>query len=167
MVKQARPRGLTLAELLLAGTLTGLLMMMLPRLITNIHGLTARLTVQIEIQREMRDVLGLITKDLRQAVASSVVIDSLAGQPPYSRITFTKGGTNFRYWQEGTALMFVRPTVGENPKRFSNLLVSMYFVYPNTGDTRFISVYICMEKTVSKTTVKRYETIVEKVEIMN
>ena len=170
MVNRSRPAGLTLAELLLAGTLTGLLLMMLPKLIVNIHGLTGRLTAQIEVQREMRDAMGLITKNLRQASAQTIVIDQVAGQPPYSRIFIKQGPIGYRYWQQGTALLtqktdlnFAWGPIG----RISNLLVSLNFIYPDTSDQPFISVYICMQKTVNKTTVKRYETIVEKVEIMN
>ncbi len=83
-------RGYTLMEMMLVVAILGVLILAAPRTFIKTYQFVQLLTARVEIQKNARGALANINRDLRQAVGSSIVVDELAGQPPHSRITFSK-----------------------------------------------------------------------------
>jgi hypothetical protein len=119
---------------------------------------------KIEIQRDARVSLDIINRFLRQATASSVVIDQAPGQPPYSRIAFkTIQGQSMMFYQQGTIFY----QVAASTTTLSQNLRYIAFAYPRSDDPTIISVAITMEKGTYQLATKALELSIEKVRIMN
>jgi len=142
----------------------GIVFMLGPTLLRNITNYYYLHNAKIEIQRDARADLDLINRFIRQAVASSVIIDQGNGQPPYSRIAFTTSqGQDMLFYQEGKTLY----QVAQSTTVISRNLRYIAFTYPRSDDPTIISVAMTMEKSTYEGGSKALELSIEKVRVMN
>ena len=162
--------GYTLMEMMLVVGIMGVLILAAPKTFIKTYQFVQLITARVEIQKNARGALANINRDLRQAVGTSVVVDSVPGQPPHSRITFNKynssgGQTAVSYYQEGNKLY--QGVGGVTGKMIANNLRYIAFTYPRTDDDGIISISITFEKATYEGGTKALQMAVEKVRIMN
>jgi hypothetical protein len=120
---------------------------------------------RIELQRDGRDVMGLVTKPLRQAVCSTISISRYGSQPPYSKINFTDvDGNVLSYYQDGRNLKMV---VSGSTKTITSNLRYVTFLFPRSDDMSIISVALTLEKSTFEGRTKFLHMASEKVRVMN
>jgi prepilin-type N-terminal cleavage/methylation domain-containing protein len=161
-----RPRraGFTLVEALMVVAIVGVVFGLAPTLLIQMTRFFRQNRARVEIQRDARNALDLINRNLRQAKASTVVVDAAASQPPYSRIAFTKAqGSSLTFYQQGKTLYMV----SGGTKAISSNLRYLAFTYPRSDDDNIISVSITMETGTFETKTKALQLSVEKVRVMN
>jgi prepilin-type N-terminal cleavage/methylation domain-containing protein len=162
-------KGYTLIEVTIVVALIGILAMVAPRLFLQVTRYLRLSRAQYEIQRDSKTAMASINRALRQAEASTIVISSLSGQPPYSKISFEKYVTDTQtrsisFYQKGNTLY----GQDENGVRvICSDLRYVAFTYPRTDDTSILSVSITMEKATYQGQAKALHLAVEKVRIMN
>lgn len=119
---------------------------------------------RVDIQRDARTVFDLMGRNIRQARASTIVIDNAPSQPPYSRIKFTKIDDRvITYYQEGGKLYEV--TVGS--RALTENLRYLGFNFPQTDDDSLIAVSVTMEKATYDLKTKALQLSVEKMRLRN
>lgn len=157
-------------ELMIVVAIMGIIIISAPKMFTGIYRFIALATARAEIQKNSRGALANMNRDIRQAQASTIVIDSFTGQPPHSRITFIKytatGGTqSVSYYQKGKQLFM--STGGAAGKLAFDNLRYLAFSYPETGDSAILSISVTFEKATYEGGTKALQMAVEKVRIMN
>ncbi|OGS44490.1 MAG: hypothetical protein A3J79_04330 [Elusimicrobia bacterium RIFOXYB2_FULL_62_6] len=162
--------GYTLMELMVVVAIMGVVLISAPKMFTGIYRFIALASARAEIQKNSRAALSNMNRDIRQAQATSIVIDQLAGQPPHSRITFTKftasGGTqSVSYYQKGKQLFI--STGGAAGKLAYDSLRYIAFTYPETTDPTILSISVTFEKATYEGGTKALQMAVEKVRVMN
>lgn len=158
-------RGWTLTELLIVLAILGVVVMIAPTAFTQGTKLFILGRAKLELQREARAALYVMTRELRQAQSNSVVIDQATGQPYYSRIQFTKQqGTNVKVEQSGGSLIL---TEGIDVSTMTKNLAFMSFTFPSSDDMTIISVAVTLQKQIYGTTLKALHMASEKVRVMN
>lgn len=170
MAKTGKKSGYTLIEMMIVVAILGVLVLAAPRLFLKVYQFTQLALARVEIQKNARGALSNINRDLRQAKASTIVIDRLPGQPPHSRITFTKytstGGTiSMSYYQQGNTLY--QALGGSTGKLMASNLRYIAFTYPRTDVDDLLSISITFEKATYEGGTKALQMAVEKVRIMN
>ncbi len=163
-----KPAGYTLTELILVVAILGIVFGLGPGLLIQMTKFFRQNKARIAIQREARDSLDLINRNLRQAQAGTIVIDQVSGESPYSRITFNRltpdGGTAaMSFYQQGNTLYMVRG----GTKAISKNLRYLGFTYPRTDNDTIISVSLTTETGTYESLTKALQLSVEKVRIMN
>ena len=164
MVSLQNRGGYTLIEVLMVTAIIGVVALQGPELFKQITRFVLLQTAKIEIQREARVALDLINRSLRQAQATTVIVDQVSGQPPMSRISFSDiNGNSKMFYQSGHQLYQVyRSTVP-----ICKNLRYIAFTYPRTDDPTIIAVAITTEKGTYNAQTKALELSIEKVRIMN
>lgn len=170
MVTSRARKGYTLIELMIVVAILGVIVSAAPRLFTGIYRFTRMITARAEIQKNARASLSNINRGLRQAQASSIVIDQVSGMPPHSRITFTRykpdGSTEtVSYYQSGRKLYI--STNGAAGKKVADDLRYIAFTYPKSDDAYIISISVTFERATYEGATKALQMAVEKVRIMN
>ncbi|MBU2530904.1 MAG: prepilin-type N-terminal cleavage/methylation domain-containing protein [Elusimicrobia bacterium] len=165
-----RKSGYTLMELMIVVAIMGILFLAAPRIFKNAFRFVRLSFARAEIQKNARGSLGNINRELRQAVASSIVIDQATGMPPHSRITFTRyrpDGTTrqISYYQSGKKLYLSAD--GADGKMIADSLKYIAFSYPKTDDDSIVSVSLTFEKATYEGASKALQMAIEKVRIMN
>lgn len=156
--------GFTLTESLIVVAILGIVFMVGPRLFTQVMRFYFLHDAKIEIQRDARASLDVINRMLRQATSTSIVVDQVTGQPPYSRVSFTTvQGQNMMFYQSGSSLY----QVARSTTTLSKNLRYIVFTYPRSDDPTIVSVAITMEKATYQGGTKALELSVEKVRVMN
>lgn len=163
-------RGYTLTELMLVLAIMGVVGSIGAKLFLQLNRFYRQNNARIAIQRDARETLHLINRNLRQAKASTVVIDQAAGEFPYSRITFTRltpsGGTaSMSFYQQGKKLFMAQG--GGGAKALSDNLRYLGFTYSRTDNDRLVSVSLTTESGTYEGQTKALQLSVEKVRIMN
>lgn len=161
--------GYTLTEAMLTVAILGIVASSAPSLLLQMNRFFRQNNARVAIQREAREALDLINRNLRQAQASTVVIDQVAGEFPHSRIAFTRltpSGTTdtMSFYRQGSSLFMVR---GTNVTTISKNLRYLGFSYPRTDDAKLISVSLTTEAGTFQGQTKALQLSVEKVRIMN
>ena len=165
MVMRANKKGYTLTEMMIAVAILGIVMGTAPAIFLQVQRFNRIYEAKNSIQRDVRTSIDAITRNLRQAYSSGVVIDSASGQPPYSRISFQSvNGKTYSYYQQGTNLF---QTVDSATNRLSENLRYIAFTFPRSDDPHIISVSITMEKATFEMRTKALQLSIEKVRIMN
>lgn len=157
--------GWTLTELLLVVAITGSLVMLAPQIITQTTKFFILGRTKLELQREARAAMYLITREIRQAQSATITIDQASGQPYYSRISFTKiQGTVVTVAQSGSNLTF---TQGTNVTVLSNNLAYLAFTFPASDDMTILSVSMTLQKQIYGGAFKALHMASERVRVMN
>jgi len=158
-------RGVTLVEMMIAVAILGAVVLIAPAIFLQIQRINLLFTAKSGVQQDVRAGIDMMTRRLREAQAATVVIDSLSGQPPYSRISFTSvNGTDYSFYQRNKELY-----ISENggAKKLSDNLRYLSFTFPRSDDPTIVSVSITMEKSTYESQTKALQLSIEKVRIMN
>jgi prepilin-type N-terminal cleavage/methylation domain-containing protein len=167
MVTPRSRRGYSLVEVMLVVAIVGILASVGANIFLQVNRYFILSNTRLEIQREARATMYMISRDMRQAQSSTIVIDrASASQPFYSRITFTKiqGGDPVSFYQDGKNLV---ESVGTTTSILSKNVQYLSFTFPRSDDMTIISVALTLEKTVYQGQIKALHMASEKIQVMN
>jgi len=160
--------GLTLIEMMIVLAITGILVMMGPQILTQVTKFFILGRARLELQREARATMYVITREMRQAQSATITIDQVSGQPNYSRITFTKqtlgNGVAVSLFQNGTALSL---TEGNTSSTLTKHLSYMAFAFPRSDDMTIVSVALTLQEQIYNGRSKALHMASERVRVMN
>lgn len=164
MVNQIRKKGFTLVEVMISIAILGVIFSFTPNMILQIRRFFFLSDAKASLQRDARDVMYVITRRLRQARASSIVIDQLSGHPYYSRLSFSDvDGNNITYYQQGTNLFMI----DGGTRTLTKDLRYIAFSAPRSDDLGIISLSFTLEKGTYEGRTKALHMASEKVRLMN
>ena len=156
--------GYSLTELMLVVGITGVLAAVGPLMMIQVTRFFRQNEARSAIQRDARAIFDLMGRNLRQAQASTIVIDQMTGQPPYSRVQFTKAdGKQVTYYQQGDHLFQV---AGGTKSLLENLRY-VAFTNPRTDNDNLMSVTITLEQATYDAQTKALQLSVEKIRVYN
>ena len=166
-----KEKGVTLVELMIVvGIISAVFTGFTVILIKGIQLFQLNKT-KAEVERDVRTVIELVNRSLREAESSTVVIDSLdTSEPPYSRISFTDvNGAARAFYQQDKKLYMSTPT-GDNI--LMGNLRTVFFMYPDTAESEsdegmILTVSLCAEGDYWGTQKKVYHMNLEKIRLMN
>lgn len=165
MRQRLNRRGYTLVEMLMVVAIIGILATVAPLMLTQMQNFFMMTSARYEIQRDARTTLDTVNRYLRQAVASTVIMDTPVGQGPFSRIRFKHvDGRYMEFRQAGSQLIQV---IGTAQSVVSTNLIYIAFTYPHSDDTSIISVSITMGKNIQLGRRKVLELTIQKIRVMN
>lgn len=144
MVKR-RP-GYTLVELMMVSAILALLFSLGSSLLMKVNVFFRSSLGKMETQRDVRNLLTMISKEVRAAKWSQISMSRLnASQPPYSQISFinTKGET-VSIWQTGRTLVMQKNGA---QLELSKHLRSIMFAFPSTIDPSLVRILLTIEKS--------------------
>jgi len=161
-----RCKGVTLMELMVVIGIVSALFMIGAPMLNQVNRQFILTRTRMELQQEARSVMYVITRNLRQAQADSIIISRAnASQPFYSKITFTKEqGTTLVFQQEGTVLYQVINTARRPLSKNLNYLA---FTFPRSDELGIISVSLTLQKNIYEGRKKALHMASEKVRVMN
>lgn len=166
----APEKGVTLIEMMITVALSSVVVGGMAVMMSSYSRMEKLTRARLNAQQNVRVYLDLMVKMLREAQSSTVVVDQVSGEAPWSRISFTTiEGTTITYYQgphiEGKKALF--QTVNGTTRRLADNLRTLKFTYPSTDDTNIIGVSLCFEETVYGTQTNVLHLSVEKVRLMN
>ena len=158
-------RGYTLTELMMVVAIIGILATVGPTMLIQMQNFFLMTGARYEILRDARTTLDTVNRYMRQAVATTVVMDTPAGQGPFSRIRFRHvDGRYIEFRQQGSKLIQV---IDNATSTVSSNLIYIAFTYPHTDDISIISVSITMGKSIQLGRRKVLELTIQKIRVMN
>jgi prepilin-type N-terminal cleavage/methylation domain-containing protein len=161
-------RGFSLIELLIVVTILGVIVLVGPQLFTQTTKFFILGKTKLALQEEARASMYLMTREIRQAQSSTIIIDQAAGQPYYSRIRFTKQtsgvGTNVTIAQNGTNITL---TEGNNVSILTKELTYLAFSFPESDDMTILSVSMTLQQQIYGGSFKALHMASEQVQVMN
>lgn len=171
MMRNDNAGGYTLTEAMLVVAILGIVASLGGMLMVQAQRFIRLNLARTEIQRESRATLANINRELRQALASTVVVDQVTGQPPQSRITFQRYKPDgslqtVSYYQQGRKLYLKLGSAASGPAAGQPLRF-LAFTYIQTDNDRIVSVSITYESATYEGKSKALQMAVEKVRIMN
>jgi prepilin-type N-terminal cleavage/methylation domain-containing protein len=161
---RGKARGFTLIEMMMTSAIVGIIVLVGAAFFTQVFRFFRMNQARAYIQRDARAVFDLISRNARQAEASSIVVDSLTGQPPYSRVSFTrKDGLNMSFYQSGAQIYQVvggTKSICDNVRFFS-------LSFPRSDDDNLLSMSLTLEKATYNSQTKALQLSVEKIKVHN
>lgn len=157
--------GYTLTEMMMVVAIIGILATVGPTMMLQMQNFFLMTSARYEIQRDARTTLDTVNRYMRQAVATTVIMDTPDGQGPYSRIRFSHvDGRYMEFRQSGSNLIQI---IGTAQSIVSKNLIYIAFTYPRTDDTSIVSVSITMGKSIQLGRRKVLELTIQKIRVMN
>jgi prepilin-type N-terminal cleavage/methylation domain-containing protein len=165
MSKLLSRRGYTMTEMMMVVAIVGILASVGPTLLIGMQNFFLMTSARYEVQRDARATLDTVNRYLRQAVASTMVIDTPASQGPYSRIRFKHvDGRYMEFRQSGNELIQV---IDNRTSTITKNLAYIAFTFPRTDDPSIVSVSITMSKNIQLGRRKVLELTIQKIRVMN
>ncbi len=110
----------------------------------------------IALQRDGQVAIDLISRELKEARVSTVVIDNATGEPLFSRVTFTKANGNVSSIYQQGALLNV--DINGKSQMVTDALASLFFLFPDTSDLSTIHADLSLKKDAYKGEVKSFNS---------
>jgi prepilin-type N-terminal cleavage/methylation domain-containing protein len=158
-----RQSGFTLTEVMMSVALLGIGFGFVVAIFMKHWELWKQSFDELMMQRAARQAVIQMTMALREASPGTVVIDSITGNPNYSRIAFTDGrGKPWSFWQksgriEGYGTNRTKAMGGTEisvTKFLAGDVATLTFIYPNFQDVTLIDVAVTCQKTPYARAVK-------------
>ncbi|MBK8575345.1 MAG: type II secretion system protein [Elusimicrobia bacterium] len=163
--KRGERSGFTIVETVVTAAILSLLALVIAPLLVHSTRFFLLNRTRVDLQRDARVCMAIITKNLRQANSSTITISQIAGQPYYSQISFSDvNGVNFAYAQNGTLLREAR---GAQTKTLLDDLRFLNFYFPRSDDMTIVSVSMTLEKAIYEGRTKALHVATERVRVMN
>jgi prepilin-type N-terminal cleavage/methylation domain-containing protein len=162
MVKR---KGYTLTEALMTVAILGIVASLSAPMLIQVNRYWSLTTARVDLQREARAAMYVITRALRQAQYSTITLDRYAStQPFFSRVSFTTiQGKSRSFYQSGNQLV----QSGGQPQILSKNLRYLAFTFPRSDDMTILSVALTLEKSIFEGRKKALHMASEKVQVMN
>lgn len=165
-------RGVTLMELMMVVAIMSVLSVVAAPLLLQANRHFIMIRNKMELQREARAIMYVLSRSLRQAQKDTIVVSRAnSSQPFYSKITFTKETSTFTYvsqtltfQQEGTILYQL---FGPDKRVLTRNLNYLAFTFPRSEDMSLISVSVTLQKNIYEGRTKALHMASEKVHVMN
>ena len=166
MVRRGGRTGYSLLEVMMVVAILGIVSSIGAGILLQANRYFILTKTRGDLQRQSRAAMYVITRELRQAQSSTIVIDRLSNsQPFYSRITFTKyGGSSMTFEQSGKKLLQV---VGSNQKTLADNLLYLAITFPRSDDLTIVSVSMTLQQNIYQGRTKALHMASEKVQVMN
>lgn len=143
----------------------GVIAVLVPQALSKIYQLFTVNQARIECQRDLRDCLFQIEKDLNQARSSTVRVSREANQPVFSKIVFqTLSGSTTTYRQEGRRLIVNR---GSGDTLLTRNLMSVSFLLNEMGQSRSVHVALVVGKDNDRNHKKTSSSLVRNIVFKN
>jgi prepilin-type N-terminal cleavage/methylation domain-containing protein len=164
-------RGVTLVELMIVVAVLGVVSTGVYSILSKGMQLWQMSKTRAEVEAEVRTVLDILGKDLREAQEATVVIDSEnVSQPPYSKISFTDvNGASKSFYQIGRNLYL---DTASGTSTLMRSLRNIMFAFAETsrpGEDEYavLTVSLCAEGQYWGGQTRVYHMNLEKIRIMN
>ncbi len=159
-------KGWTLVELMIVVTMFGILTLSVSNLLTQIWRFYRITSAQKELQEEARTIMEIMTRNLRNAYNSSIVISRYdSNQPHYSKVDLvTVDGHSVSYYQINRSLY---QKIDNNIKVLSKSVKYFAVIFPRSDEMNIISVAITLERDLYDLKKKALHMASEKVMVMN
>ena len=171
MMKRERRRGYSLLEVMMVVTILGIVSSVGARLLLQANRYFIFTQAKADLQRQARAAMYVITSQLRQAQASTIVIDQAAGQPYYSRVTFTPLGaaTSISIEQNGTKLMQLAGTclAASCQHILATHLLYLAITFSESDNMSIVSVSMTLQENTYQGHTKALHMASEQVQVMN
>jgi prepilin-type N-terminal cleavage/methylation domain-containing protein len=171
-MKRSSTAGVTLVELMISIAVVGLLVTVVGTFLIGGIKFYRLSSAKAEIQRDVRQCIDLINRNMRQGKASTAMISRLdASHPPCSLVRFQHINESwYQFYQRNNRFCMGIATAEAGPYRehvVAENIRSLFFTYPETDSDSIISVSLCFEKATYQGSSKTLQLSVEKIRIMN
>ena len=172
MVKRGRRAGYSIVEVMMVVAILGIISSVGAGILLGANRYFIFTRTRGDLQRQSRAAMYVITRELRQAQSSTIVIDrASATQPFYSRITFTKIGaaTTMTFEQSGNQLLQIAGNclVASCRKILASNLSYLAVTFPQSDDMTIVSVSMTLQEATYQGHTKAMHMASEKVQVMN
>ncbi|MFI5346913.1 MAG: PilW family protein [Elusimicrobiota bacterium] len=166
MVRKRRTAGFSLLEMMIVVAILGIMSSVGASLLLQTNRYFIFTRTRLDLQREARAAMYVMTRELRQAQSNTIVMDRLsASQPFYSRIKFTKiQGATMTFQQSGNQLQML---IGNQKTILTKNLRYLAFTFPRSDDLTIVSVSVTLEEAIYQGQTKALHMASEKVQVMN